>query len=510
MTSTLGGRGATVAAAARRALGVLPSAARAQARRMRHAGPRHRRVAQRIGPGSREQPVRGGAAIAVGAEIRVPPGGWLRLARARRASAPRSRPRACWSARTRAWRPAGSDPDRGAQPARARGAGDAAGRASRPRTRTAGSRWRSVAGRASGCTSGVAARGVARRLRRRCRRCAGDAVLVSPGEPPRLDTWPFARRPPTSAPRTAADAAPGVLGRRRRRARSAAARPGHAAGWPLRPFHRQHPLRAGLNERRPANMHEGVDIQAQDGTRVYAMQSGTARVLKAGHRRRARRGRQLPLLARPSPRAQRRSSSRAYATVVGTIINGAGHLHLSELSGRALSQSAAPGRSRAGAVERHAGTRHRRPRAGARRARERRGLRPAVLPGPDQVPHSRAGSGGARLPRLGHRRTRRDRAAVRAARLAAPARRRALGRLRRRRLRARLDVLRHASGVRPALGLPPRRRSGAAAAAHGAAPEHLRVGLGGQHIGPRRGRCAQPAAARTAARMAWTSSVFST
>ena len=57
---------------------------------------------------------------------------------------------------------------------------------------------------------------------------------------------------------------------------------GARTGWPLEPFHRAHPLRSGLNEWRPANMHIGLDIQALDGTRVYAVQSGRARIAGAG------------------------------------------------------------------------------------------------------------------------------------------------------------------------------------------------------------------------------------
>jgi hypothetical protein len=46
--------------------------------------------------------------------------------------------------------------------------------------------------------------------------------------------------------------------------------------WPLRPFHQQHAIRAGINELRPANFHVGVDIEANDFQPVYAIQSGYA------------------------------------------------------------------------------------------------------------------------------------------------------------------------------------------------------------------------------------------
>ena len=89
-------------------------------------------------------------------------------------------------------------------------------------------------------------------------------------------------------------------------------------------------------------MHEGVDIQAQDGTRVYAVQSGTARVLKTGTvDERVEVGNYL--YWHVHHRVQSGQFVRAYTTVVGTIINGAGHLHLSELSGERFLNPLRPG-----------------------------------------------------------------------------------------------------------------------------------------------------------------------
>ena len=106
-------------------------------------------------------------------------------------------------------------------------------------------------------------------------------------------------------------------------------------------------------------MHEGVDIQAQDGTRVYAVQSGTARVLKAGTvDERVEVGNYL--YWHVHHRVQNGQFVRAYATVVGTIINGAGHLHLSELSGERFLNPLRPGGRVLAPWTRHAGTRHRR------------------------------------------------------------------------------------------------------------------------------------------------------
>jgi hypothetical protein len=156
---------------------------------------------------------------------------------------------------------------------------------------------------------------------------ATQAALASRGEPPRLDTWPFA--PGTALRR------PGRRDRLPRRFRAGpcatACRPAIARrGWPLAPFDRQHPLRAGLNERRPSGFHIGVDIQARDRARVYALTSGIAEVPQAsGVDERVRVGR-LEYW-----HIDRRVSSGdrviAYRTVLGTVKRTAGHLHLSDV-----------------------------------------------------------------------------------------------------------------------------------------------------------------------------------
>jgi hypothetical protein len=50
-------------------------------------------------------------------------------------------------------------------------------------------------------------------------------------------------------------------------------------GWPVKPFYRQHPVRANLNDPRNGqgdakSFHFGVDISAPDGTPVYAVEPG--------------------------------------------------------------------------------------------------------------------------------------------------------------------------------------------------------------------------------------------
>jgi hypothetical protein len=144
-----------------------------------------------------------------------------------------------------------------------------------------------------------------------------------------MDTWPFAKSPEQrrlergAVPAYWADGAACATG----------CRPaGALTGWPLKPFHEAHPLRSGLNEWRPANMHIGIDIQALDGTPVYAIQSGSASVAGGGTVDiRVRVGSYEYWHVQPSVRPGQ--YVRAHRTVIGHVIRGAGHLHLSELHG---------------------------------------------------------------------------------------------------------------------------------------------------------------------------------
>ena len=49
--------------------------------------------------------------------------------------------------------------------------------------------------------------------------------------------------------------------------------------WPVKPFHRAHPVRAYLNDPRISGssraFHFGIDVSAPDGTAVYAVEAGT-------------------------------------------------------------------------------------------------------------------------------------------------------------------------------------------------------------------------------------------
>jgi hypothetical protein len=105
--------------------------------------------------------------------------------------------------------------------------------------------------------------------------------------------------------------------------------PGAIQGWPLKPFHRQHAIRAGINELRPANFHVAVDIEANNFQPVYAIQSGFASIRYPGtgdvnvdvgsfyywH---------------INPTVSNGQYVVAYRTMIGQVLNGFGHVALSE------------------------------------------------------------------------------------------------------------------------------------------------------------------------------------
>ena len=105
-------------------------------------------------------------------------------------------------------------------------------------------------------------------------------TAISDAKGLRLDVWPFSlsplqrsTRPGDGLPPYWADGLSCSVG-----CTAAGATP----GWPLRPFHKQHALRAGINELRPANFHVAVDIEARNSQPVYAIQSGYASIRYRG------------------------------------------------------------------------------------------------------------------------------------------------------------------------------------------------------------------------------------
>jgi hypothetical protein len=150
--------------------------------------------------------------------------------------------------------------------------------------------------------------------------------LRSVGESP-ADTLPFPPNPadratrPGEVPSLYADGLPCSSG----------CRPyGAEIGWPLAPFRAQHPVRAGLNELRANSLHVGVDIQARDGSAVYAVQPGVARVLgPSGPNARVQVGNYI--YWHITPRVRTGEIVIPFETVLGTVMAGYGHIAFSEL-----------------------------------------------------------------------------------------------------------------------------------------------------------------------------------
>ena len=122
---------------------------------------------------------------------------------------------------------------------------------------------------------------------------------------------------------------------------STGCRPAARTGWPLRPFHRQHPLRAGINELRTGSFHSGIDIQARNGQAVYAMEGGVAKVSRQGIDTNVQVGRFIYFHV--IPWVATGQYVLPYATVVGTVLTPAGHVHVTDLLGKAELNPLRPG-----------------------------------------------------------------------------------------------------------------------------------------------------------------------
>jgi hypothetical protein len=144
----------------------------------------------------------------------------------------------------------------------------------------------------------------------------------------RLDVWPFSLSPALRSPVPADRLVPFWDDGREC---SVGCRAGAAIpGWPIKPFHEQHAIRAGLNELRPANFHIGIDIEARNFQPVYPIESGLVQLFGVGT---------------PDEHVQVGQFSywhiyhavtpgrfaRAYETVLGTVKYDFKHVHLSEL-----------------------------------------------------------------------------------------------------------------------------------------------------------------------------------
>ena len=144
----------------------------------------------------------------------------------------------------------------------------------------------------------------------------------------RLNVWQFAlsalQRPTTRAdalPQYWADGSPCAVG---------CAPPGLTPGWPLKPFHEQHVIRAGINEVRPANLHVAIDIQANDLQAVYAIYSGRAYPAATGSYGDYNIRVGPYIYWHVTPRVHAGQWVTAYKTVLGQVESGFGHIAFSQ------------------------------------------------------------------------------------------------------------------------------------------------------------------------------------
>jgi hypothetical protein len=153
-------------------------------------------------------------------------------------------------------------------------------------------------------------------------------TAISDAKGLRLDVWPFAisrlQRAPTPGERLPpfwADGHSCSVGCRA---------PGAIPGWPIRPFHEQHALRAGINELRPANFHVAVDIEANSFQRVYAIQSGYAKTSPTGSFGDYKVTVGSFTYWHVVPSVSNGQYVVAYKTAVGAVEHGLGHLAFEE------------------------------------------------------------------------------------------------------------------------------------------------------------------------------------
>jgi Peptidase family M23 len=134
-----------------------------------------------------------------------------------------------------------------------------------------------------------------------------------------------------------------------------------AYGWPVKPFDRPHPVRGGFGDPRTVfagpptqrtllsgngsfQFHNGVDISAPDGTPVYPVEPGTVETVMAdwigvtGADGRSFRYWHITSAVRVGQHVE------TDVTVLGRIIKGCGHVHLSEFDGGIAVNPLAAGR----------------------------------------------------------------------------------------------------------------------------------------------------------------------
>jgi len=119
--------------------------------------------------------------------------------------------------------------------------------------------------------------------------------------------------------------------------------------WPIKPFHRQHPIRANFGDPRTRfwntmltdglegpglfQFHNGIDIAAAEGTPVYPILSGTVHLIDGAAVLVRSPGRKFQYF-HIAPTVHNGQHVVAQRTVLGHVIPAANHVHLTEIRGR--------------------------------------------------------------------------------------------------------------------------------------------------------------------------------
>jgi hypothetical protein len=119
--------------------------------------------------------------------------------------------------------------------------------------------------------------------------------------------------------------------------------------WPIKPFQKQHPIRANFGDPRTRfwntmltdglegpglfQFHNGIDISAPEGTPVYPIFSGTVKLIDAAAVAVRSPGHKFQYF-HIVPDVQNGQHVIARRTVLGHVIRAANHVHLSEIRGQ--------------------------------------------------------------------------------------------------------------------------------------------------------------------------------
>jgi murein DD-endopeptidase MepM/ murein hydrolase activator NlpD len=131
-------------------------------------------------------------------------------------------------------------------------------------------------------------------------------------------------------------------------------------GWPVKPFDQQHPVRGSfadprsifqgnptrhglMTSRCACSYHQGIDIAAADGTDVYPVRSGVARIVTPDWVEVDSGGGSAFQYWHIHAAVRVGDHVQARETVLGQILRGSGHVHLTELNDGKPTNPLAPG-----------------------------------------------------------------------------------------------------------------------------------------------------------------------